>query len=117
MGKIIITTTFCFIAAVSFSQNIAINTTGAAGNPAAILDVSATDKGMLLPRVVLTSTIAGAPISPALGAAETSLLVYNTNTVNDVTPGFYYWDGVNSKWVRLVSSNSSNGPCYTCDGW
>jgi len=28
-------------------------------------------------------------------------LVYNTASVNDVTPGFYYWDG--SQWIKLTT--------------
>lgn len=54
---------------------------------------------MLIPRIDLTSTTESAPVAnPAQ-----SLLVYNKNTKNDVTPGFYYWE-VN-KWVRVMSSN------------
>lgn len=49
-----------------------------------------------MPRVALTSTTDTATIT---GAEATSLLVYNTATVADVTPGFYYWDG--TQWVTL----------------
>jgi hypothetical protein len=54
----------------------------------------------------------------------TSLLVYNTATAgaapNNVTPGYYYWDGV--KWLRLLSgiTNADNwkltGNSGTVDG-
>ncbi|OXA93363.1 hypothetical protein B0A62_14065, partial [Flavobacterium hydatis] len=64
------------------------------------LDVTATNKGMLVPRIKLTQTGLQAPV---LGTAAVSLLVYNTQTINDVTPGFYYWNGV--KWVRIVSKD------------
>ncbi len=47
-----------------------------------------------------TSDITTIP-SPATG-----LLVYNTNTATDVTPGFYYWDG--SRWVRLLNAQSED---------
>jgi hypothetical protein len=58
----------------------------------AALDLNAADKGILIPRVSLTSTtIANPIITPATG-----LLVYNTATIADVTPNFYYWD--NAKW-------------------
>jgi hypothetical protein len=33
--------------------------------------------------------------------------VYNTATVNDVTPGYYYWNG--SAWVRFSTGSSSTG--------
>jgi len=54
----------------------------------------------LIPRIALTQTTSPSPVtSPAQ-----SLLVYNTATINDVTPGYYYWDG--SKWVRLLSEKA-----------
>lgn len=86
-------------AKASFSQ-ASINTSGNPPHSSAGLDVDFPDKGMLLPRVSLTQTTSPAPItSPA-----TSLIVYNTATINDVTPGYYFWDG--SKWVRLFDSNT-----------
>ncbi len=69
-------------------------------NASAKLDVYATDKGFLPPRVALTATNAAGPItSPATG-----LLVYNTATTgtspNNVIPGFYYWNG--SAWIQIA---------------
>ncbi len=68
-------------------------------NSSAMLEVQATDKGLLPPRVALTASNAAGPIS----SPATGLLVYNTATAgtapNNVTPGFYYWSG--SAWLRL----------------
>jgi hypothetical protein len=88
-----------------FAQNVAINTTGAAGNTSSILDVSSTSKGMLIPRISLLSATDSATIaSPAV-----SLLVYNTATAgtspNNIVPGYYYWSGV--KWIALGAQSSS----------
>ena len=94
---IILVSTF-FLKNVS-AQNVGINATGAAPNASAILDVSSTDKGFLIPRVALTQTNSNAPIGASI---VTSLLVYNTATLNDVTPGFYYWDGL--IWIRFQSN-------------
>lgn len=69
------------------AQNVSINSTGATPNASAGLDVDFTNKGFLIPRVALTQTTSNAPIGATI---ITSLLVYNTATVNDVTPGFYY---------------------------
>ena len=71
------------------------------------LDVTATDKGFLPPRVALTATSSANPTtSPAAG-----LLVYNTATAgtapNNVVPGYYYWNG--TTWVNFIASNSSTG--------
>lgn len=73
----------------------------AQNNPSAMLDVASNNKGVLIPRVSLTSTMdISTIVSPA-----TSLLVYNTATVgippNNVSPGFYYWTG--TKWNLLGS--------------
>ncbi|RXM42356.1 hypothetical protein BOW55_20640, partial [Flavobacterium sp. YO12] len=64
------------------------------------LDVTATNKGMLIPRIKLVQTTLQTPV---IGTAAVSLLVYNTQTINDVMPGFYYWNGV--KWVRIVNKD------------
>ncbi|MFH7000672.1 collagen-like domain-containing protein [Flavobacterium bizetiae] len=64
------------------------------------LDISATNKGLLVPRVQLTQLSLQAPI---IGTAATSLLVFNTQTINDVTPGFYFWNGI--KWVRMINKD------------
>lgn len=85
----------------AYAQNIGINTTGAAPAASAMLDVDATNKGMLIPRVALTAANVAGPVA----APATSLLVYNTATAgtypNDVSPGYYYWTG--TQWERLMS--------------
>lgn len=102
------------IAVNAFSQNVGINATGAVPNASAMLDVSATNRGILIPNVALTATNAAGPItSPA-----TSLLVYNTATAgtapNNVTPGYYYWNG--SAWVRLLNNTGNNGTAWLTTG-
>src|SRR5690554_561929 len=62
------------------------------------LDIVANNKGVLIPRIALTSTAVFAPVE---GTEVESLLVYNTATAGDVTPGFYYW--FNNKWERIVN--------------
>ena len=88
-----------------WAQNISINTTGAPADATSLLEIGkgtlATPDvlGLLIPRVNLTITTSNAPIGVGI---VTSLLVYNNATVNDVTPGYYYWNG--TKWVAMVSS-------------
>jgi hypothetical protein len=65
-------------------------------NANAVLDVESTTKGILLPRLGLTSTGSASPLS----AHVAGMLVYNTATANDVAPGLYYNDG--GKWVQFV---------------
>jgi hypothetical protein len=68
------------------------------------LEIAATNKGFLPPRVALTATNAASPITnPANG-----LMVFNTVTAGSspyqVVPGYYYWDGVGLKWVSLSTT-------------
>jgi len=73
-----------------------------------MLDVSATDRGLLVPRVALTALNVSAPIT----APVASLLVYNTATAgvapNNVTPGYYYWSGApTNRWIRFAGDGDA----------
>ncbi len=88
----------------AYSQNVGINSTGLAPNAAAGLDVDFPNKGLLIPRVALTGTASFAP----LGATHVAgMIVYNTATISDVIPGFYYDDG--TKWVPGFPAGSAIG--------
>ena len=88
-----------------FSQNVGINSTGAAPDASAGLDVSFADKGLLIPRVALTGT---ADVT-TIPSPTTSLMVYNTVNAgvapNDVTPGYYYYTG--TAWTRISNGSGS----------
>ncbi len=86
----------------SIAQNVAINATGAIPNASAMLDISASNRGLLIPRVALSQTSLATPIT----TPATSLLVYNTANINDVSPGYYYWNG--SQWVRFFTGSQSD---------
>jgi hypothetical protein len=72
------------------TAQIGINTTSP--DPSAALDVTATDKGLLIPRVALASAIP----SPAEG-----LMVYQTTAPK----GFYYFNG--TVWTNLSGGTDS----------
>jgi len=87
-----------------FSQNVAINTTGSVPDGSAMLDISSSSKGVLIPRVALQSTSDSVTIpSPA-----TSVIVYNTNSAisgaNADGVGYYFNAGTPAavSWVKLV---------------
>ncbi len=84
------------------AQGVGINDDNTNPDPSAMLDVKSSNKGTLIPRVALSSTAVAAPVA----APATSLLVYNTQTAGDVTPGFYYWNG--TIWVRFQTGTASN---------
>src|ERR1035437_1970451 len=92
---------FNFSFLIGFAQHVGINTTGSLPNVSALLDVDAApgnNMGILIPRLALTQTSSNAPVGAGIA---TSLLVYNTATVNDVASGYYYWD--ETKWVRMLN--------------
>lgn len=97
-----------FITGKSFSQSVSINNTAAIADSTAILDVSSTTKGLLLPR--MTAAQKTGIVTPATG-----LLIYQT----DAEAGFYYYNGTN--WLLLVSSavntDKQNTLIYTVKGF
>jgi len=89
------------------AQNVGINGTAATPDPSAMLDIAAANKGLLIPRVSLTSTVDVATIPSPL----TSLLVYNTNTaMTGGGVGYYYYDG--AVW-QLISGGGKEMIWYT----
>ena len=70
-------------------------------NNSAQLDIVASNKGILIPRVSLQSNTDTSTITS--GNIE-SLLVYNTNTASSITPGYYYW--YNNKWHRIITDQN-----------
>ncbi len=73
------------------SQSLSINTTGATADPSAILDVTSTLKGMLIPR--MDKTEKNAIATPANG-----LMVFQTGPDSI---GFHYYDLPNTQWVFI----------------
>ncbi len=97
-------------------------------NPNSLLELESTDKGLLLPRLALTSTTSASPLT----AHVLGMFVYNTATAGSgntaVTPGIYFNTG--SQWYKVeitmngnpvstiiatASTNTPNGYLY-CDG-
>ena len=73
-------------------------------SPNGALDIESNNDGLIIPRISLTATNVATINTPV-----ESELVYNTNTStsgpNQVTPGFYYWDG--SLWVKLNTGSTT----------
>ncbi|RUT72210.1 hypothetical protein D0817_00905 [Flavobacterium cupreum] len=73
-------------------------------NTSSQLDVVATDKGILIPRVSLKGTTDNSTIT---NGNLNSLLVFNTAISTDIVPGYYYW--FNNKWNKLKAPETGNG--------
>ncbi len=83
---------------IVFAQ-VGIGTTNP--NESAQLDVFSSNSGVLIPRVALQSTTNN---SNPIANPENSLLVYNTRTGDDVSPGYYYWSV--DAWNKLLTEAS-----------
>ncbi|MFZ1528287.1 MAG: tail fiber domain-containing protein [Ferruginibacter sp.] len=95
------------LVSLTIHAQVAINTTGAAPAASAMLDVSSTNKGVLIPQVSIDSLkdITSIP-NPANG-----LIVYNTTVQgarNDMQRGYYYYSTTALSWVRLSDNLTDN---------
>ncbi len=102
---------FFLLLILSSSNNITVAQTGigtTTPDASAKLEVSATNKGFLPPRVTLTSVTDATTIpSPATG-----LLVYNIGSVG-LQSGYYYWNG--SSWATIATSSIAGSGVVASD--
>ncbi|NOT50482.1 MAG: hypothetical protein HOP10_04300 [Chitinophagaceae bacterium] len=73
-------------------------------NANAVLEIESSNKGLLLPRLALTSTTSPSPMNAFIHG----MIVYNTATQNDIMPGMYYSDGV--KWLKMIAGAIGGSP-------
>ncbi len=97
MKKLLPTITFCLLAVAGSAQNVGIGTP--TPNPRAILDLTSTNKGFLLPRVVLTGTTDNTTIPNA----PYGLMVINLSELEAEGAGIYMQTGTPAAplWRRL----------------
>ena len=87
---------FFLMCSTMFFGQVGIGTT--LPDPSTQLDVVASNKGILIPRVNIEDLNTAAPVSDQ--DIKESVLVYNTNTTSG--KGFYYWMG--DRWERISNT-------------
>ena len=98
MKKIFLT--LAILAGIISSAQVKIGNNVTTLDANSLLELESTTKGVLFPRVALTSTTSFAP----LAAHVVGMVVYNTATTGDVTTGMYANDG--AKWVKMGATVS-----------
>ncbi|CAM3841287.1 MULTISPECIES: hypothetical protein [Flavobacterium] len=88
-----------FLFSVSLTAQVGIGTT--TPNASSVLDVSSSNKGVLLPRVGLVSSTDVVTVSSPIKG----LIVYNKGTAGLTPAGLYRWSG--TKWNAFVDESSS----------
>nr|WP_321233197.1 tail fiber domain-containing protein [uncultured Psychroserpens sp.] len=91
-----------FISITNTFSQVGIGTTSP--DDSSILDVVATDKGLLIPRVSLDNVLT--TMLDGVNTAATGLLIYNTNVsvIGGNGAGYYYFNG--TIWEQLKTSSS-----------
>ncbi|MCA6437432.1 MAG: hypothetical protein IM600_17380 [Bacteroidetes bacterium] len=90
--KNLFTTLIVVLSYTLLSQNVAINATGAAPAASAMLDITSTTSGLLIPRMTTAQRT-------AIAAPATGLKVYDTTTGT-----FWYFNGI--VWVQLLNTST-----------
>lgn len=91
----IFTFLFCSLLALpAFGQGVGINSTGDDPDPSAVLDVSSTEQGVLLPRMSTAQR-------QAIADPATGLIVFDNDTES-----FWYRDS--TTWINLVASGADS---------
>ncbi len=96
MKKRVFSILFLTVSVVMFAQDKpGVGIGGKRIDKAAMLDIQATNKGVLIPRISLeeTTVLHG-------GTNPEGIIVYNNGTA--LAPGFYYWNG--TKWDMLTNT-------------
>lgn len=86
----------CVSFAASAQNNVGVGTATPA--PSAALDVTANDKGVLVPRLTAVQRI-------AIPAPANGLLVYDTDS-----SCFFFFNASNSLWISLCAASGPTGP-------
>ena len=99
-----ITVFFFLLSNVLLNAQVGVNTT--TPDPSSMLDITATNKGVLVPRVSLANVTT--TMLDGTNTAATGLLIWNTNaaTVGGNGVGFYFFYG--TQWIPITQTITGN---------
>lgn len=80
-------------------------------NPNAVVEIESNNKGLLLPRVALSSLTNPAPLS----AFVKGMVVFNTASTDSILPGLYFSEG--TKWVKVNQVSAPSGGATGTTSW
>jgi hypothetical protein len=102
MKKLLATSIITLITQFTIFSQIAINSTGARPNPAAMLDVNSSTKGFLPPRMTTAQRLAILP-------QPSGLIIFDTNTQSLwISRSDYYWEEIFSQTVTPNTTWTTN---------
>jgi uncharacterized protein (TIGR02145 family) len=87
------------LVAGTLDAQVAINDSGIAPNNSSMLDVTSTEKGVLIPRMTNAQIAA---FGSTLGTSDKGMIVFNADDIK-----MEYWDG--TAWKTMVTKTSSPG--------
>ena len=99
--KICFYTLLCFVTLTQSFAQVGINTDNP--DPSSMLDISSTNKGLLVPRVALTALNQSS--LDGTNTAANGLLIYNTNGALAGGVGYYTFNG--ATWEKIVTGNTA----------
>lgn len=99
--KLSILSIFAFLT-INANAQVKVGNNPTTITPSAIFDVESTNKGVIFPRIALTS----ATDQTTIAAPVAGLLVYNTGTASLAYKGYVFWNG--TEWLKLDGSKISN---------
>ncbi len=110
-SRILLFLVFVYSLSANGQNNAGIGTT--TPDPSAILDLTSTDKGLLIPRMTGAQRV-------AISSPATGLVVFQTDTYGSppATPGFYYYETTFSggTWKRVAKKDEIPTLSWTLSG-
>lgn len=102
MKTLIILTVIAITCSLTASSQVSISRDGSNAHNSAMLDVSSTSSGLLMPRMTTLQQI-------QIENPATGLMVFNTDSLN-----FWYYNG--TSWVGLIERNTGVLEPWSCGG-